>query len=616
MKKVSLTLLCLLSAFLVSAQTASTDYTKLAKEDLTVLKQTFTKNDSIVKAQQDTLKVMTQRLDPNMDAQRLKIVGFWKKRDTIYLNSKTSWNFYFNKKVPDSVLNDYFRLPDPYQIYENRDDAVEEKPEEVEEELVTENYLFFGDDKIVLKMDFIKDPIIKEVFNNILKDDRILNLGDFWFPKNEQEILLHEWVKDFDEDNELEDWSEESKKQKSEQGESNNEEGENATTSEDSSQEDNSQEDGTQERFKKLKFHKIELELYEGSLVDIKVYLKNDHGNVYLFENRRSISLLRFTKSSDRFFLANRSQQTFENSDHDFSDYKLRLSDVLRYFNSLGKNFIPDDQNFVFPIESKDTISNAIASNIYELQQSTALENVLDLRTYTDFLGVFGDAANGIAQFEGNATFFVNPFRAYSTSIFFFKKIRPYVSFARLDEENRYLALQDIGESVDGQRQLAKNLDNLQQSYLDMGVILDIASFKFSKEMPFETNLYGVVRYQIAELQLDETTIEDYKTLGVGAGILFDFRRFDNFSFSYRLEWARYSQDQYNNIPGITDQDPFWVFRNEAEVAYYAGGSKHNAIFVRLKNFDDFSSTEGSNFFQFQFGYRFGIGVQKVKGKN
>ena len=81
------------------------------------------------------------------------------------------------------------------------------------------------------------------------------------------------------------------------------------------------------------------------------------------------------------------------------------------------------------------------------------------------------------------------------------------------------------------------------------------------------------------------------------------------------MEFSRYNQDSYNNIEGIIEPDDFWVFRNEAEVSYYPASSKNNAIFVRLKIFDDLDSEEGSNFFQFQFGYKFTVGVQKVKSK-
>lgn len=593
MQRIILAIFCVLTSFVVSAQDTTIDFKELAKKDLSELKKSYQANDSILKVEQDTLVSMSTRLDTNLVAQHLKVVNLRKDLDTLYLKSKTSWDFYLAKEVPKDSLNAYFTLPVDYKTYKEREKDKEPLTAEnkdpkpfkpTEEKLVTQNYLFFGDDKVVLKEDFIKDPTVKEIFNNVLKDDRILNLGDFWFPQDGQEILLDQWPR-----------NSESKIEK----------------------DSTALAQISDSIYKRLKFYKIEVELYEGSLVDIKVYLKNDAGNVYLFENRNSISLLRYTTTSQRFYLTNRSQQTYEDTNNDFANYRLRLSDVLRYFSSPGKNFVPDNQNFVFPLEIKDTISNKTTSNIYELQQTTALENVLDLRAYTDFLGVFGDAENGIASFEGDATFFVNPFRAGNTPFFLFKRIRPYVSFARLDEENRFLALTDVDDPdlEMPQMELVDKLDNLQQSYLDLGITLDVVSFKVTKEMPFEVNLYTSVRYQIAELQLEENN-EDYKTLGAGAGIHFDFRRFDNFSFSYNMEWTRYNQNQYNNLPGIKDTDAFWVFRNEAEVAYFAGGSKRNAIFVRLKNFDDLSSKEGSNFFQFQFGYRFGIGLQKVKGKN
>lgn len=601
MRRITLVVLCVLATHFSFAQTTP-DYKELAKGDLTSLKSDYDQSDATLTVEQDTLKVMAARLDPNLEAQRVIVVNQWKKRDTIYMQSKTSWDFYASKGVSKDSLNAYFTLPDPYLNYEQRAEEPDEEPEEEpEEEVEIQNYLYFGDDNLVLETDFIKDENISNIFKSILNDDRVLNLGDFWFPKDEQEIPV----------------SIREKVEKTETYTASN--GETKTRK-------YKVWESTDTRY--LKFDKIELELYEGSLEDIKVYLKNDRGVVYLFENTRSLSLLRFTKTSQNFYLTNRSQQTFRDEAEDHSQYMLRLSDVLRYFNSPGKNFVPDNQNLVFPImisdedaedeenENPQKRSNRDASNIYELQQTTALENVLDLRAYTDFLGVFGDAENGIASFEGDATFFVNPFKGRITNIFWFKKIRPYVSVARLDDDNRFLQLEPVMGSDDGERMLTNRISQLQQSYLDLGISLDLLSYKFSKEMPFEAIFYGVLRYQVAEIEVEGADNEDYKSLGIGGGLMLDFRRFDNFSFRYSAEFAKYNQDQYNNIPGIIDPDDFWVFRNEAEVAYFAGGSKRNAIFVRLKHFDDFSDGFGDNFFQFQFGYRFGIGVQKVKSKN
>lgn len=95
--------------------------------------------------------------------------------------------------------------------------------------------------------------------------------------------------------------------------------------------------------------------------------------------------------------------------------------------------------------------------------------------------------------------------------------------------------------------------------------------------------------------------------------IALEFRRFENFKLNIFSELVKYNQEAYNNLPGFQDPEPFWVFRNEIEVSYYPSKKKMNAIFMRMRVFDNQDSVEGSNFFQWQLGYRFSVGIGNLK---
>ena len=576
MKKVTPIILLFLSFISAYSQI---DYKSEAKKDLTEKKRKFDEKKTLYKKEKDSLKMLTDALS-QIPQERLKKAKMLRKTlESLHEEAKTAVAFYEQKQVPKEDLDSYFKIPDEeYEALIKNTQKVKDT-EEYEDKV----YLLFGTNQLIVKEDIIKDPTANSIFKNILETDSEIHLGDFWIPKDNAQIPITKIT-----------------------------EKENTVKRRNSEKTKTVKVNDTTIRY--LGFDKIELELFEGSLVDIKVYLKGEDGDVYLFENKLSISLIYYTTTSERFYLKNKARKTFQDNNKDFTGFKLRLSDVLRYFSKPGRNYIPDDQNFTFPLDLQKDKTNEKYANVYELYQSTSLENVLDLRAYTDFLSLFGDTPNGIAQFEGQAIFFINPYRIIHTSLFPFKKIKPYISYARLDDEDRSLTLEL--ESINGTERTINGLDQLQKSFLDAGVKLDILNFNIGKEYPFEVNIFGALRYQISRIELDSTTVENYNTLGLGSGINIDFERFDNFSFSYSSEFTNYSQDSFNDISGIIDPNDFWVFRNEAEVSYFPGTSKKNSIFLRFRVFNDLSDDIDSNFFQFQFGYKFSLGLQKVRSRN
>ncbi len=551
------------------------DFKKEAKNDLEILKMQFEKSFEAFTKSKDTLVIMSQRLDSNLTNYYKKVTLLKRKVDSLYEASVVVWSFYKQKGVARETLNKIFTIPRNYLTTNSKNQQTELN---IEPAAKNEVYLFFGNNKLVLKDKIVENSEINEIFGAVLNNDSESHLGDFWFPKDKQEIPLVKRQNLITGKRKLF-----GKRQ-------------------------------TKLIYKSLLFNKIEIEINEGSLIDIKVFLKDKKGNNYLFENRLPISLLRYTLNAHNFFLKNESTQTLFGKD-DYKGYRLRLSDVLRYSSKPGRNFIPDNQSLSFPIlNDTNKKSNTNASNIYELRQSTALENVIDLRAYTDFLGLFGETSNGIAQFEGQAEFFINPFRIFKDNpIYIFKKIRPYVAYSRLDEENQFLETVMINNS--DSLSLKNRLDHLQRSSLDLGVTTDVISLRFTKEMPFEFQLFGALRYQVARVRPDSINTFNYKTLGIGGGVNLEFKRFDNFDLRLASEFTYYNQNSFNDISNFVDSGEFWVWRNEAELSYFPSSSPKNAIFLRLRVFSDADSEIDSSFFQFQFGYKFSVGAKKVKNK-
>jgi hypothetical protein len=344
--------------------------------------------------------------------------------------------------------------------------------------------------------------------------------------------------------------------------------------------------------------------------------IKNGYTLKYYFENRFPISLLRNTRNGKYNYLhcsfitsinPNNSYNSEENKENSY----ITLKDVLQYYPNSGNNFVPDDQNLILPVPNKEN-EDTVNRRVYQLVQDTSLQNTVELRTYTDFLGLFGSSPNGVVQIEGKAEFFISPFVFSNHSFFLIKKISPYVNCTKIDDTNRGLTLVPSPIIGNTTSTIKRPLEILEKSYLEMGFLLNITSFKFTKETPFKTNLYFPLRYNATFVNNIQTDNQNLKMVGYGLGLNLEFKRFSNFGFNYYLEFTRYNPINQSEI--IINPDKFWVFRNEAELFYYPGKSKNQSVFTRFRTFYN-KSDDKDSFFQFQFGYRFSIGAGNVKSK-
>ena len=597
MKKIIL-LLLILAAGQVFAQEADSLTIAQAKKDLTELYAAFKIKSDSLKVEKDTLANMAARLDKEIQMQLDKTRKMNAELDKIFQKQLVFKSYYQSKGVKKEDLDGYFPAQ---QDYTNLD-----APEKNEDEKAI--YVLYGDNKIAEEQEVFKDEKSKELFKDIFNINSETCLGTFEIPGYHQKLMLY--------------------REKS--GSANS--GKPAkTTIEDNS---NYEPTGTIVLFDHVKFS-----VREGRIYDIRVRVINETGSQqYFFENRVPISLLNYPQGSRWFYLYN-SQNASENVNEVTVDMKegiIRTSDVLSYLSNPGNNFVPDDVDYTFPTE-KEKDTKETRRRVYKVNQNTNLQNVMELRAYTDFLGLFNNSANGIVQVEGKADFFISPFQIKNLKIpyRYANKISPYVHFTRLDKNRKGI---DLSPSRDSTANLwiAKPLEIIEKSYLDMGFTIDVLDFTLRKQFPFNINIYAGLRYQIASVLKsdmtrlltpvtvadttatvaeDETTVDEainFKSLGYGGGIRFEFRRFNNFGFFYSPELLYYNH--LNRIDKLYNPKNFLVFRNEAEIFYYPNESKKQSIFIRLRTFMNVNDGEDS-FFQLQFGYRFSVGLGNVKGK-
>ncbi|WP_175621573.1 hypothetical protein [Chryseobacterium schmidteae] len=476
-------------------------------------------------------------------------------------------NVLINIKKVD--VKDMFTFLDEYTFFPKQSTT------EVDEEV----YIYFGPDKLVKETDLdtnkTKIPFLEDLFS--MKSETYL--GDFKVSQKGQNIELFR------------------------------------------------EKDKQEKRFAKsanlnLELEKILFSIYEGSIKEAYVTVKDNLGREHLYENKYPISLMRFSSVAPKTSLIYKTSISHNKKEVLESKYlgtEIRFSDILMYIPNPGENYVPDDLSLSFPQKNETDDSNIT----YKIRQDTSLKNVVELRAYTDFLGLFNNSDNGLIQLEGKAEFFVNPFNITNSHLFIFKKLTPYVNFSRLDNDSKYIEIVEVKDSkyiMEGKEDIDfgdLRLQAIEKAYLDMGFRAYLASYAFSKESPFNMSVYIPIRFLIsnASLGILDNSIKKFelKTFGIGGGINLSFKKFNNFVLNYNIELSEFKFKEFNAVKDFSNPSSLWALTNEAEVSYYPGKQKNQSAFVRFRVVSNAEKNIENSFYQFHFGYRFTIPLNTLK---
>jgi len=557
---------------------------KNAKADFEKLSTDYETKEKEVKTSQTELNELLEKVknDPNSKysdelTKKVKEVEEQKKVLNSFCEKSENYKaFYLDKGITIAQINEFFK----HKCTVNNEQEVSAKKE-------YKTYLYYGEDMVIKEFPKTNDENFDQIIQKVLSAKSESYLGDIIIPKENQEFKFYI-----------------SKERWAQYNSS-------FPTLKIKSQEKAS----FVQLEKKFKFKSVAFEICDGFIADVKILILDEKGNEHLFENRSSISFLNFSNSAPNNFISYKhpvNQSETVNFD-EFHDLRIRLSDVLVYIPKPGYNYIPNDVTFTFPTKDKNGDAlNKVNAVKYEIKETTTLQNVIELRAYTDFLALFTDSANGLVQLQGKGDFYIFPFKVSlsNTDLRLVDKISPYVNFSRLDADVR--GVETTFDSGLNKYTINNSTDLLQKAYLEMGAKLNLFNWRFAKSVPFRFISYFPFRYQIADVKLQDQ-LTNVQGLGLGLGFTFEFKRFNNFGFNYSLEFSKYSFIDYNSIPELELPRAYSVFRNEAEVYYHPDSDKRQAIFLRLKTFNNYSNHEA--FYQLQFGYRFSIGISEVKAK-
>ncbi len=360
---------------------------------------------------------------------------------------------------------------------------------------------------------------------------------------------------------------------------------------------------------KKYKFKKLEVEIRDGSFADIRVTV-GYKGNVHTFENHSGVSLMYFSNIANYQNLFY-TQSIINNSNYNLKELKhlyIRLSDVMNYTYKIGNHYIPHDLTIELPqkdLENKKTNTDSSAS--YEIKQKTYLDKIVEFRTYTDFLSLFGEGNNGLVSLEANAKFYVFPYvrQIFNTkgSWEFFPSVNTSVIYNKFEKETSTVTIPTYN--------FTNSLDLIEKRFLTMGANFNVLQLKH-KKFPIATTIFGAANYQLTRVNINSIS-ENAKAFGYGFGIDLNTKRFNNFGFKLRGELNWYDYKNSNTFTDLDIKVP--VLKTHTEVFYHPTKSPNQAIFLRLATYNYKGSDNNQAFYQFQFGYKFSIGSRTITKK-
>ncbi|RNC88022.1 MAG: hypothetical protein ED556_02195 [Winogradskyella sp.] len=494
--------------------------------------------------------------------------------------------------------------------------------EDKSKEVPTENqtYIYFNKNQII-KEDVIKnDGVEGKILNDIISQtNQETYLGDVTIPKDGEEFYFYKFITR-GEKKEVKEEEEENKqeiKEKIKKGDTPDLQ-ESLKQSEAILKEIEKDASAEFQRTeKKYKFKGIDIQIKDGNFFDIRLTVEFK-GQPYLFENQKSVSFFRFNRMARDNYLSYANKQPFSIEDDisEIENYRIRLSDVLYYEYKVGNNYIPND--LVLELPQKDTEgkqTNLEGPATFQIKEDTYLDKIIELRAYTDFFAIFGEANNGLLQVEGSAKLYLfpyaRPFFRTTGQYEFLKSLTPYVNYARFEDDNRLVqATPDTNMPTMGI--FDQPLDIIEKRFLTMGVNLNVFEI-YNKKYPVKGSLFASADYNITEAQFGMADPENIRSFGYGFGINIASKRFNNFGFNYNMEFKWFDLESFNSTESFNTELIVPVFKNEAEVYYHPTDNPNQAIFIRLRTFNYKGDTSNEAFYQFQFGYKFSLGSRSVK---
>lgn len=278
----------------------------------------------------------------------------------------------------------------------------------------------------------------------------------------------------------------------------------------------------------------------------------------------------------------------YEREEDKLCDYTknkcIRLGDFLSYKQDYGYRYMPSDTAFYLEV------TTSTGSSLKVLSISNNANALFDARVYTDFLGLFGNEANGVVQTEIASRIQLNTQNMRNTKWYWVSYIKPSLKYARLD--NQF-------QTIDINQDTVNRVSLYRQANFTFGSMINLIKYNHQEVH----NVYFDLGYFASSTALTDkknnAVISHLPIVEAG----WTLRRISQLGIDVNAAWIPYFISGRNDIKN-TSLNPFWRF--QFTISWNPVQFKKSAFFLRYTH-NYFINIPNSSFSQLQFGYSFNI---------
>jgi len=313
-----------------------------------------------------------------------------------------------------------------------------------------------------------------------------------------------------------------------------------------------------------VRIDSIHISIKDGTVNDLSFYVGNNK-----YTNKEApipLTHSRFTKMNDKITLIGG------------NDYFIFQEIVQPYKLS---QYVPDDIDFTANIDNF----------ILELKKGVGLNNIFDIRLYSDALALFGNEENGLVQTDLRYKNILHR-RNLTNGFFYLQYVKVNLSASKFDTKDKYIEIDNF-----------KNSDILRKSYFNAEVALNLLNGWI--EFKSQSKAYLDMGFGIGSVRVKTVT----DTLNVTSSNFFiegglNLKSSSNIGLDINARITRLFSPSTQNYSEYLNNQYFNFLKFGADFYWYPFNEKANRLFARVNYITPTLSIDKKNaFFQFQIGY-------------
>jgi hypothetical protein len=321
---------------------------------------------------------------------------------------------------------------------------------------------------------------------------------------------------------------------------------------------------------KQVNIDSVKIDLQEGMLEHIKVYLAN--GEIY--SNKRAPIGIIDTDSRSFDKLYNNSGTSY-----------ILFQDVVEVDSKKRFGFLPGEDTFTLDNTSSE------ASKFRNLKKDGGINSLINFVVYSDLLGLLGDQPNALVHFEANAKFYFHRKNVFDRFMYIFPSFQPHFNYNKLD--SKFDSITVVSNKINPTEVFRRH---------NYAVGIDVTVFKYCFRPANTIELNAGYQYLSTRIFFDdgvsENEIRAVSHIRTMEGVL-KSKILDNFGIELG---AKYINQQLNKSDFYERMNND-LYGFKGSIYYYPpNGNGSDKIFIRFSNFMAIDSRQ-NDFSQLQVGF-------------